>query len=94
MGILATLLLIICNMYKCRLLLYFVCVVLVVVGIICFFLCIIVSALIPVVYFSCDFLTFSLTNANNFNSNYYSIVGNFGSLVSASFSSMITVCLK
>ncbi len=69
-GLLATLLLLICNMYKCRFLLYFTCVVLVFVGVVCFFLAIFISALIPVAYFGCDFANFTLSSAANFNSNF------------------------
>jgi hypothetical protein len=69
-GALAALLLLICNFYKCRFLLYFTCIILVVVGFICFLLSIIISALIPVAYFGCDFLIFSLSSKANFNSNF------------------------
>lgn len=51
-------------------LLYFTCVVLVFVGVVCFFLAIFISALIPVAYFGCDFANFTLSSAANFNSNF------------------------
>jgi hypothetical protein len=69
LAMLATLLLIICNLYKCRYLLYFVCFLLVIVGLVSFLLATIMSIIIPLVYFTCDIVTFSIGSAANFNSN-------------------------
>lgn len=73
LGMLATLLLLICNLYKCRFLLYFTCCILILVGIISLFLVTIISTLIPILYFGCDFTTYSFSNAANFNSILYFI---------------------
>jgi hypothetical protein len=73
LGMLAALLLLICNFYKCRYLLYFVCIILVFIGIISFFLSIIISALIPVFYFTCDAITYAFSSGPNFNGNIFII---------------------
>jgi hypothetical protein len=70
LGIVAALFLVICNMYKCRFLLYFTCCILILVGIVCLFLAIIISALLPIAYFTCDFTTTSFSSAAGFNGNY------------------------
>ena len=69
-GLLATLLLLICNLYKCRYLLYFTCLIMVIIGFITFFLSILLSAFLPFIYFTCDFATFSFSSKANFDSNY------------------------
>jgi hypothetical protein len=73
LGMLAALLLLVCNFYKCRYLLYFVCIILVFIGIISFFLSIIISALIPVFYFTCDAITYAFSSGPNFNGNIFII---------------------
>ena len=73
LGMLGALLLLICNFYKCRYLLYLVCVILVFIGIISFFLSIILSALIPVFYFTCDAITYAFSSGSNFNGNSFII---------------------
>ena len=70
LGMLATLLLIVCNLYKCRFLLYFTCCILILIGIISLFVAILISALIPIMYFTCDFTTSTFSSAANFNSKY------------------------
>ena len=70
-GILATLLLLICNLYKCRYLLYFVCVILVVIGVISFILSLVLSILMPLVYFTCDFANYSFSSKANFDCTNY-----------------------
>lgn len=70
LGMLATLLLIVCNLYKCRYMLYFTCCILILVGIISLFVAILISALIPIMYFTCDFTTSTFSSAANFNSKY------------------------
>ena len=74
LAMLATLLMVICNLYKCRFLLYFICILLVFVGLISFLLATLVSALIPMMYFGCDILTFSISSAANFNCNTFLIL--------------------
>lgn len=78
-GMLATLLLLICNLYKCRFLLYFTCCILLLVGIISLLLATIISTLIPILYFTCDFTTYSFSSAANFNSKYINIFRQFWS---------------
>ncbi len=70
LGILATILLAFCNLYKCRFLLYFTCCILLIIGIVSLLLATIISALIPLFYFTCDFTTYSFSSATNFNSKY------------------------
>lgn len=70
-SLLATLFLLICNIYKCRFILYFSCLILLFVGIISLFISIIFSAILPLVYFTCDFTTFTFANSQNFQSNFY-----------------------
>jgi len=72
-AMLATLLMLICNIYKCRFLLYLTCFLFLWIGIISLLLVSIVSALIPIFYFTCDFTTFALSSPANFNCNYFMI---------------------
>jgi hypothetical protein len=69
-AMLAALFLLICNVYGCRYLLYFVCVIFVLIGFISFFLSILVSTIIPIFYWTCDALTFAFSSGVNFNSIY------------------------
>lgn len=70
LAIIPTLFLLICSWYKCRLFLYFTCCLFLLVGLISFLLATFISALIPILYFTCDFTTYSFSSAANFNSKY------------------------
>jgi hypothetical protein len=72
-AMLATLLLLICNFYKCRYLLYLTCFIMLIVGIISLLLVSLISTLIPVLYFGCDATTYTLSSPTNFNGNYFII---------------------
>jgi hypothetical protein len=69
MGMVAALLMLICNAYKCRYVLYIVCTIFVVVGLSLFCATIAVSTAIPLTYFACDFSRFAFSNSSNFNCN-------------------------
>ena len=51
--ILGALLMTFCEKYKCRYLIYFACIFLVLIGIVGFLLSTLLSAIVPAVYFSC-----------------------------------------
>ena len=53
--ILATILAAICSRYKCRYLMYLTCLLLVFVGLLSLFIAVFMSAIVPMLYFGCDF---------------------------------------
>lgn len=55
-GVLAVLLITFCDKYSCRYLLYAMCVVLFILGLVSFIFVIFFSLINPVMYFMCDFL--------------------------------------
>lgn len=75
-----------CDKYKCRYLLYFVCTILTILGILCFFLALIFSVLTPMIYFSCDFINTTISSKASFNSN-------LNNVLDPSLTGMISVCL-
>ena len=58
--ILGALLMTFCEKYKCRYLIYFSCCLLIIFGIVGFLLSIIFSAIVPALYFSCEFISFTI----------------------------------
>lgn len=66
-AMLATLMLLICNIYKCRYILYLTCLIFVIIGVISFLLSVMISALIPITYWTCDFATFTFSSKANFD---------------------------
>ncbi len=66
-AMLATLMLLICNIYKCRYILYLTCVIFVLIGVISFLLSFLLSAILPITYWTCDFATFTFANKANFD---------------------------
>lgn len=60
LGILGAIMMTFCDKYSCRYLVYFVCVVLFFLGLVCFILAIMFSAITPLFYYSCDFLQYSV----------------------------------
>lgn len=69
-AMLATLMLLICNIYKCRYILYLTCLIFVIIGVISFLFSFIISALLPITYWTCDFATFTFSSKTNFNCTY------------------------
>lgn len=58
-----------CDKINCRYLLYFACFILFWIGFLGFALSIFFSVLTPVVYFGCQYMSYSLSSSTNFNSN-------------------------
>lgn len=58
-----------CDMYKCRYLMYFSCTLLFLFGMISFLLSILFSFIVPVLYWGCDWLSFTLGDSANFQTN-------------------------
>lgn len=90
LGIIPTLFLLICSWFKCRYLLYFTCCLFLLIGIVSFFIVTLISALIPIFYFVCDFSTFTLSSAANFNKNF----GEITPPEYADYTSLLTKCLN
>ena len=72
LGILGAILMTFCDKYKCRYLIYFACSLLVIIGIVCFLLAMIFSLIVPVFYFSCEFIQFTIASKANFDRTYSS----------------------
>lgn len=77
-----------CDKYKCRYLMYFSCVLLFFFALLGFFIAIIFSIFVPLIYWSCDWLSVSFSSAANFNTN----MG--GLITDASTRNYISPCLK
>ncbi len=73
-GIISTVLMTFCNKFSCRYLLYFICVLKVLLGVICFLLVISLSTATPAMYFGCDFVTTSVSSSANFERNFQNII--------------------
>lgn len=86
LSIIGTILMTFCDKFSCRYLVYFVCVILVVLGILSFLLATLFSVITPVLYLGCDFLTTSISSQSSFTTN-------LGPLVPAQLSSYLSVCL-
>lgn len=86
LSIIGTLFMACCDKYSCRYLVYFVCVILFILGLFCFLLSTLFSILTPVIYFGCDFLTVSISSQDNFSSN-------LGNTLGTQLSSYMKVCL-
>ncbi len=86
LSILGAILMTCCDKYSCRYLVYFVCVILTLLGIVCFILAILFSVITPVLYLGCDFLTVSISSSSGFNTN-------LGAKLGAQISSYLGVCL-
>lgn len=68
--LIGTLLVAFCDKTGCRYLMYFSCVLLFLIGIVGFMMTIIFSIVTPAIYFSCQFISYSLASTSNFNSNF------------------------
>lgn len=86
LSIVGTLMMTFCDKYKCRYLLYFVCTILTVLGILCFMLTILFSIFTPVIYLGCDFLTATISSSAGFSTNLSPILG-------GDLTNMVGVCL-
>lgn len=75
LSIIGTVFMTCCDKYSCRYLVYFVCVILFVLGIFCFLLSTLFSIITPVIYFGCDFLTVSISSSTSFSSNLGKTIG-------------------
>ena len=69
LSIIGTIFMTCCDKYSCRYLVYFVCVILFVLGIFCLLLSTLFSIITPVIYFGCDFLTVSISSSTTFSAN-------------------------
>jgi hypothetical protein len=76
-----------CDKYKCRYLMYFACVILFLFALIGFLIAAIFSLLVPVIYWSCDWLTVTVGSSSGFNTNMESVAD-------AETRSYVSVCLK
>lgn len=86
LSIVGTLMMTFCDKYKCRYLLYFVCTILTVLGILCFFLTILFSIFTPVIYFACDYINVTISSQAGFSTNLEPLVG-------SDLTNMVGVCL-
>lgn len=77
-----------CDKYKCRYLMYFSCVILFFFALLGFFIAIIFSILVPIIYWSCDWLSVSFSSSANFNTNMA------GLITDSSTRNYISPCLK
>jgi hypothetical protein len=86
LSILGTVLMTFCDKYSCRYLVYFVCVILFILGIISFLLAFIFSIITPILYLGCDFINVSVSSSTAFNAN-------LGNLLGTQISPLLSVCL-
>lgn len=86
LSIIGTLLMTFCDKFSCRYLIYFVCVILLILGILSFLLATLFSIITPILYLGCDFLTTSLSSSVNFNTN-------VGKILDPSVTNYLAVCL-
>lgn len=66
--------------------LYFICLIFVLIGIICFIITLIFSIITPVLYLACDFLQTTISSQAGFEAN-------FGTLLGAQTAGYVKVCL-
>lgn len=66
LAIIGCLLMSFCDKFKCRYLIYFSCLILFVIGIIGFLFSTIFSVMTPVLYYSCEFVDYTLASPANF----------------------------
>ena len=70
LALIGALMMTFCDKYSCRYLVYFACCFMFLLGIITFLLAILFSIFTPLLYYSCDFLQFSVESGDNFKSKY------------------------
>lgn len=86
LSIIGTILMTFCDKFSCRYLVYFVCVIFVLLGFLSFLLATLFSVITPVLYLGCDFLNTSISSQSGFQTN-------LGPIMPAQLSSYLTVCL-
>ena len=69
-GILGALMMTFCDKYSCRYLVYFACCFLFLLGIFCFLLSFLFSIFVPLMYYTCDFLQYSVESGANFDGTF------------------------
>ena len=82
LSILGTVLMTFCDKYSCRYLVYFVCVILFILGIVSFLLALIFSIITPILYLGCDFINVSVSSQTGFSNNLGSKLGSLTPLLS------------
>ena len=75
LSIIGTILMTFCDKFSCRYLVYFVCVILLVLGFISFLLAVLFSVITPVLYLGCDFITVAIGSSAGFSTNLAPILG-------------------
>ena len=85
-GIFGAVLMGFCGKYSCRYLVYFSCWLMLFLGIFSFLVAIVFSIFTPFIYYTCDFLTFSVESGDNFEQN-------FGDFIGQDTTSKIKICM-
>ena len=67
LGIVGALITTFCNKFKCRYLIYFTCLFLFLIGIVLFLLSTLFAVITPILFYTCEFLTYSTESADNFD---------------------------
>jgi len=87
LALLGVVLMTFCDQYKCRYLMYFSCLILFFFALLGFFIAIIFSLLVPLIYWSCDWLSISLGSKSGFDTNFSGLMSD------AKTRSYISTCL-
>lgn len=66
LGVVGTIIMTFCEKFRCRYLLYFICLIFVLIGIVCFIVTLIFSIVTPVLYLACDFLQTTISSQAGF----------------------------
>lgn len=69
LALLGVIMMTFCDKYKCRYIMYFACFILFFFALLGFFIAIIFSIFVPLIYWSCDWLSVSFSSSANFNTN-------------------------
>jgi hypothetical protein len=77
LALLGVLLITFCDKFKCRYLMYFACIILFFFGIIGFLLSVVFSIFVPILNIGCDFFSYSLQSASNFDGNFLLLFSQF-----------------
>lgn len=80
LSIIGTLLMTFCDKFKCRYLVYFICFLFTILGIISFLLTVVFAIISPVLFFGCQFLSFSISSPDNFGSSFSFLGGTANNL--------------
>lgn len=66
LGVVGTIIMTFCEKFRCRYLLYFICLIFVLIGIVCFIITLLFSIVTPVLYLACDFLQTTVSSQAGF----------------------------